>query len=877
MARDLPVSTEESSPSLIAEPYVSVIIVTYGTGPIIVEALDAVDRWTPIPHEVIVVDCLPPDGVERTSRLLADRPDIRLIEVDDNLGFAGGNEYGVEHARGQYLCFLNPDVIVGPGWLEPLVGALDDPVVAIAAPVFINEDGTLQEAGQLVFSDTFTAPIGGDDVMPGDETNIFSRDVDYASAACWVVRRAEHMARGGFDRMFHPAYFEDSDYALRVESSGQRTRLVADVPVVHHRGKGTGRRDPAVGQATHAMFRKRWAATLASRPDPPSTETQAIECRDRLAGRRTLFVARSNMVDDEEWLTGVEEAIRAASGAPRDRVTLLTDRALTDDCLAESRIAGLEVVVTGGSLTEREAALAQRTAMADEIVTRGTHSARALRSRSRSALVVAGVGLVAIAGLVLRLFLLNTPAASINADEAYTRIDTFEILRGQFPVTLGGTVYTFPLESYLYTPFTYLFNGANVVPLKLLSTLSWLLASVTLYFIGKRLIGRRAGLIAAAMCWITPGALLVLSITAYPAYASGMLVASLAFLVATMVLDASAPGLSRRLLVLFGALAGFAFWLHPMFLTVMVPMGAVVLWTVRRRLDGWLSVIGGGILGCLPLLLWNATNGWPSLETPVKVPGTYTERLRTFAVDLLPRAFGLRDSGLTWYDSFWGPVLYLVLLATIAFGLWTIARRSSPRSRVLLFVVLGSVFFLMALLRNLIYANDGRYAMISFPFVLVALAAGIDQLAGRRPPWRLVGVFVLVAAIWLAGFVRPNTQPFLDARGVDPNAQLDDIVDVLDERGINRVYGSYWAVLPVDFAGDNRIVSGVFPFWPIRFPDRQRIVGATPPEDVAVIYMAYDEDPAYLLMPADRYERIAIGDRVLYLPIPGASAAAPTG
>ena len=208
---------------------------------------------------MIVVDCLPPDGVERTSRLLAERTDIELIEVDDNLGFAGGNELGVEHARGDVLCFLNPDVIVGAGWLEPLIGALDDPIVAIAAPVFLNDDGSLQEAGQLVFSDTFTAPIGGDDVMPGDETNIFSRDVDYASAACWVVRRAEHIARGGFDRMFHPAYFEDADYALRVESEGQRTRLVADVPVVHHRGTGTGRRDPAVGQATHALFRERWA------------------------------------------------------------------------------------------------------------------------------------------------------------------------------------------------------------------------------------------------------------------------------------------------------------------------------------------------------------------------------------------------------------------------------------------------------------------------------------------------------------------------------------------------------------------------------------------------------------------------------------------
>ena len=153
----------------------------------------------------------------------------------------------------------------------------------------------------------------------------------------------------------------------------------------------------------------------------------------------------------------------------------------------------------------------------------------------------------------------------------------------------------------------------------------------------------------------------MLSITAYPAYASGMLVTSLAFLVASIVVDEPAP--KRRTMVLFGAIAGFGFWLHPMLLATLVPMVAFVLWTVRRRLDGWLSVIGGGILGCLPLLLWNAVNSFPSLETPVKVPGTYTERLRTFALDLLPRGFGLRDFGLSWYNDLLGPIVYLALIA----------------------------------------------------------------------------------------------------------------------------------------------------------------------------------------------------------------------
>ena len=155
--RDAPVTSE-------ATPRVSIIVVTYGTGTVVLQMLDAVARYTPIAHEVIVVDCLPPDATTRTSLLLAGRHDIELFAVDDNLGFAGGNEYGVEQSHGEYLCFLNADAIVGPGWLEPLIAALDDPDVGIAAPVFVNDGGSLQEAGQLIFPDTFTAPIGGDGV-----------------------------------------------------------------------------------------------------------------------------------------------------------------------------------------------------------------------------------------------------------------------------------------------------------------------------------------------------------------------------------------------------------------------------------------------------------------------------------------------------------------------------------------------------------------------------------------------------------------------------------------------------------------------------------------------------------------------------------------
>ncbi len=191
-------------------------------------------------------------------------------------------------------------------------------------------------------------------------------------------------------------------------------------------------------------------------------------------------------------------------------------------------------------------------------------------------------------GSCVRWLVLRSSAGVLTADEAYTGIQSFEIVGGQFPIVLGGTAYTLPLEAYLYAPVAALV-GTDVVVLKLLSTVSWALASVALYVVARAAVESPHGARSpAALCWLTPGALLLISVTAYSAYASGMLVTVGAFVLAAMVVDADEP--DRWLVVGFGVLAGFGFWLHPMFLATLVPMVLVVLWMHRRRLDVWFAV-----------------------------------------------------------------------------------------------------------------------------------------------------------------------------------------------------------------------------------------------------------------------------------------------
>lgn len=217
-----------------ASPDVSFISVTYGSGRVVLDCIASIVRSTAESGraiEFLVVDNAHEDDHGRTHRELElSTAGVRLILPGRNLGFAGGCELGALHARGDVLAFVNPDLVTDGVWLDPLLDGLDQPGVAISAPVLTNRDGTVQEAGSRVLADGSTAPIT-------DESEL--SDADYASAACWLVRRDDHERFGGFDSAFFPAFYEDVDLALRAQTLGGRLRVVPSARVLHLHGSGT--------------------------------------------------------------------------------------------------------------------------------------------------------------------------------------------------------------------------------------------------------------------------------------------------------------------------------------------------------------------------------------------------------------------------------------------------------------------------------------------------------------------------------------------------------------------------------------------------------------------------------------------------------------
>jgi O-antigen biosynthesis protein len=278
-------------------PLVSVVMVTFGGWALTRRALEALVEHTRLSFEVIVVDNPTPEDV--AARLREEVTGAEILENDRNEGFGPAANRGAERARGQHLVFLNTDTLVGPGWLEPLVETLgSDPRAGAAVPMFLNQDGTVQEAGGLLFEDASTLMYGFGD-PPTDPAYRFRRYVDYGSAACLLLRRSEFLDAGAFDPAFVPAYCEDVDLQLRLRERRRRTVYEPRSGVVHARFGSSGldeRTAASLVEKNAGILRERWGHVLADRPPRPEAGVpehahRVLAARDADAVVRILVTA----------------------------------------------------------------------------------------------------------------------------------------------------------------------------------------------------------------------------------------------------------------------------------------------------------------------------------------------------------------------------------------------------------------------------------------------------------------------------------------------------------------------------------------------------------------------------------------------------------
>jgi GT2 family glycosyltransferase len=224
---------------------VSVVIVNYRGAEDTSIALNALRdlHWPREQLEVIVADNASGDG--SVDRIAQEHPDIRVLALEENRGFAGGCNAGAQAASGQYIAFLNNDARPDPDWLSAAVAVLDrDGSVACVASKVLDWDGELVDfvdAGLGFYGHGFKLHAGERDDSAYDR----EADVLFASGAAMVARGSTFREVGGFDERYF-LFFEDVDLGWRYWLLGYRVRYVPASLVYHRHHRAVAALGPAL-------------------------------------------------------------------------------------------------------------------------------------------------------------------------------------------------------------------------------------------------------------------------------------------------------------------------------------------------------------------------------------------------------------------------------------------------------------------------------------------------------------------------------------------------------------------------------------------------------------------------------------------------------
>jgi GT2 family glycosyltransferase len=215
--------------------------------------LDSLQKFPFSGGDLLLVNDASNDG---TSEFLSklEFPGIRVVHNPVNIGYASSANFGASMCTGEYICFLNNDLVLTKEWLAPMLHGLQSlPDAGIVGCVQRNPATDLVDHAGMFFD------LEGYPRHAGHKFSDVSKEIftewHAVTAACFVIRRDVFMTHDGFDTSYRNG-FEDVDLCMRLLQNGLRHYVANQSQIYHHVSQSPGRK---LHESSNAQFfLERW-------------------------------------------------------------------------------------------------------------------------------------------------------------------------------------------------------------------------------------------------------------------------------------------------------------------------------------------------------------------------------------------------------------------------------------------------------------------------------------------------------------------------------------------------------------------------------------------------------------------------------------------
>ncbi len=214
----------------IPQPLVSVIILNYNAGKLLLDCFESIVKTDYDNFEIIIVDNASEDKSYRKCKEKFGR--VSIIENEKNLGYCEGNNVGIQNAKGEFIVILNPDTTVHPDWLNELFYAYNKFGEGLYQPkhLSLSEKTVYMSAGNMlnIFGFGYAREKGKKDTNQFNEIE----EIGYASGTCLFTSSSVLKKIGLFDPFIF-LYHDDLDLGWRASQLGIKSYYIPKSIIYH--------------------------------------------------------------------------------------------------------------------------------------------------------------------------------------------------------------------------------------------------------------------------------------------------------------------------------------------------------------------------------------------------------------------------------------------------------------------------------------------------------------------------------------------------------------------------------------------------------------------------------------------------------------------